>query len=452
MRRKKSLNANGNEGKQEGEMMVPWSRRRFVESTMISCMAIAARNGMWASSPDSASTIAPKHVTDPQLRQNLQRIDQVMRTKGIQRDPTSGRTYFTGYSYKSLYDWDSYFEGIVQLELGWTPKYMIEGVKIFLDLQREDGFIRRVNTPGLSEEADEMVKPFLAQISLLISRKLKDTHWLNDAYYQRMRKYLLHWLDGLTKDNGSLSYWRSAPHTGMDTQHERAGHWKADHDNGVDLNSYLYRECLAFALIAGAKKNQADAELFRAKAERKKKAIQKFCWNEKDGLYYDVDNRTGQQIPVKSISGFAPLWARIATEAQAKRLVHEHLTNVHEFWRTFPLSSLAATEKGYTESYLPDDVKGSLWRANTWIPTNYYVFHGLRAYGYKEIASRLADITYQMILRDGDHEYYSSDSAEGRGLDPFWGWTLLAYFMPWENENNLDPTALTLSDPLATAL
>jgi len=428
------------------------SRRKFVENAIVSCMAIASHKNLLALVAKTANKSAVGHPVDPDLRRNLLRIDQVMRSKGIQLDPNSGRPFFTGYSYKNLYDWDPYFEGIVQLELGWTPQYMINGVKIFLDIQRADGYIRRVNDPTPREEADEMFKPFLAQISLLISRKLANTQWLDDNYYQRMRKFLLYWLNVLTKNNGELSYWRSAPHTGMDTQHERAGHWKADYDNGVDLNAYLYRECLAFALIADARKNPADAQLFRDKAEQKKKAIQESCWNEEDGFYYDVDNRTGMQIPVKSIAGFAPLWARIATQDQAKRLVGEHLTNVHEFWRKFPVSSLAATEKKYTESYLPDDVRGSLWRANTWIPTNYFIFHGLRAYGYKDIATRLADVTLQMILKNGDREYYSSDSAGGCGLDPFWGWSLLAYFMPWENLNDLDPTALSLSDPIVPAL
>ena len=375
-----------------------------------------------------------------------------MRSRGIQRDPNTGREYFSGYSYKTLYDWDPYFEGIVQLELGWTPEYMINEVKIFLDIQRADGFIRRVNDPTPREESAEMLKPFLAQISVLISRRLGDTTWLDDHYYARMRLYLLYWLTVLTKDGGALSYWRSAPHTGMDTQHERAGHWKADFCNGVDLNTYLYRECHAFALLADARRSRTDAELFRDYAKVKKKAIQEQCWSEADGFYYDVDNRTGRQIPVKSVAGFTPMWANIPSGKQASWMIHEHLTNTNEFWRKFPVSSLAATEKGYTEEYLPDDVHGSLWRANTWIPTNYYIFHALPRYGYREIATQLAQITYRMVLKDGDREYYSSDSARGCGLDPFWGWSLLAYFMPWEDENDLDPTALLLSKSIASAL
>jgi hypothetical protein len=29
-------------------------------------------------------------------------------------------------------------------------------------------------------------------------------------------------------------------------------------------------------------------------------------------------------------------------------------------------------------------------------------------------------------------------------FDPFWGWTLLGWFMPFENEHNLNPTTLDL--------
>lgn len=438
----------------DGALLTPAhpSRRRFVENSLV-LLACSVSSVVVATL--AAQTIPPVQSNppvDPELCRNLLRIDRVMKAKGIHSDPNTGLEFFTGYSYNTLYDWDSYFEGIIQLELGWSPKYMINGIRIFLDMQREDGFIRRVNDPTPREEAEEMCKPFLAQIAILIGRRIGNMDWLRENDYQRLRKFLLYWLTRLTKDKSGLCYWRSAPHTGMDTQHERAGHWKADYSNGVDLNCYLYRECLAFALIAEAMKKPGDAVLFRKSAEEKRSAIQKLCWNEADGFYYDVDNRTGHQIPVKSVAGFAPLWAGIATREQAKRLVREHLTNPAEFWRAFPVSSLAATEKGYTESYLPDDVKGSLWRANTWIPTNYYIFHGLRSYGYHDVATRLANVTYRMVLKDGDREYYTSDSAVGCGLDPFWGWSLLAYLMPWENDHNLDPTKLELSKPIVSAI
>lgn len=48
-------------------------------------------------------------------------------------------------------------------------------------------------------------------------------------------------------NKNGLSEWMSAPHTGMDNQHERAGMWLDRCSEGVDLNSYLVRETKAFA-------------------------------------------------------------------------------------------------------------------------------------------------------------------------------------------------------------
>lgn len=429
---------------------MPHSRRKFLSAVGAHCLASATRlMGMQSSiAAENSGLIVPQQAD---MHKNLVRIDEQMRTKGIHRDPTTGKMYFSGYSGKTLYDWDSYFEGIVQLELGWSPDFMVNAIQIFLDAQQPDGFVRRVNEPNRKNEDNEMAKPFLAQTALLISRKLGNTAWLEQKYYDRLRAFLEHWLMVLSKNGGKLSYWRSAPHTGMDTQRERAGLWMSDFDSGVDLNCYLYRECLAFALIADSKSKHDDTVWARSKAVEKKKAIQEMCWNERDGFYYDIDIRTNKQIAVKSIAGFTPLWALIATKSQARRLVEEHLVNSSEFWRKFPAPSLAATEKGYSESYLQGDI-GSLWRATTWVPTNYCLMHGLASYGFRSIAKKIAEITYREVSSTGDYEYYLSDSEKGAGQYPFWGWTMLAYLMPWELQNRLDPTQLTLSGRVNYAL
>jgi len=49
----------------------------------------------------------------------------------------------------------------------------------------------------------------------------------------------------------------SAPHTGMDNQHERAGFWLDRFCEGVNLNCTLVRECRAFGLH-GAQVNVID--------------------------------------------------------------------------------------------------------------------------------------------------------------------------------------------------
>lgn len=382
----------------------------------------------------------PMDIEYEELGKDYERISEMMRSKGVFTEEITGKEYFTGYGYKTLYDWDQYFEAIVQIFLGWDTKYIKNGVTIFLDNQMPDGFIWRSVPRSQGGQGDEHVKPFLAQIVLLEYNYSGDLSWIDDTYYLKLKKYLDYWTNNKDVNKEGLSIWDSAPHSGMDNQHERAGYWYDSFCEGVDLNCYLVRECKAMAQIAKLKGYTGDENYFKQCAERKKEAIQSL-WDEKDGLFYDRHAATKIPLKVKYAGIFASLWAGVATPLQAERMIKEHLLKENEFWRVFPVSSYAADEKGYTENYLPGDL-GCSWRANTWIPVNYYIFQGLRRYGYSDAAYKLAEITYTMVKRIGDREYYTSESCKGCGLDPFWGWSLLAYIMPDELIKGYDPTII----------
>lgn len=371
----------------------------------------------------------------------LQRIHDMMRNKGVFTHPETGKPYYTGYAYATLYDWDQYFETIIQLYLGWPTDYARSGVEIFLDIQKENGHIQR-SSKGCEEQLSEHVKPFLAQICLLLCNRDGNVNFLCDNdffYYRRMQKYLDYWL--LRPENWhGLAFWDSAPHSGMDNQHERAGYWYDSYCCGVDLNSYLVRECRAFALLAHLFGKTEDAARYEAHADRLTAAMRTYLWNSEDGFFYDVDRRTGKQIPLRYIGSFAAMWAGVANGEMANAMVR-YLQDPAEFNRGFLYPAMSAAMPGYTEDYLPGDL-GCNWRANTWIPTNYYVFEALRTYGYEDMAAHLANETYRQVKRIGDREYYGTESQSGCGLDPFWGWSLLAYCMPYENESGFDPTTI----------
>lgn len=371
------------------------------------------------------------------------RINEMMKNKGIFMEPQTNKPYYTGYEYATLYDWDQYFETIIQLYLGWDTHLARSGVEIFLDLQKENGHIQR-SSKGCEEQLTEHVKPFLSQILLLIYNRDGELHFLSDnadAYYRRLKKYLLYWLENPQNYHG-LAYWDSAPHSGMDNQHERAGYWYDCFCCGVDLNCYLVRECEAFSLIAEILGKKDDAEQFKKRADILKSLICTYMWDETDGFFYDTDRRTGKKIPIRYIGAFAALWAKVADDTMAEKMVSRYLLNDKEFNRGFRYPALSASEAGYSEESLPGDL-GCSWRANTWIPTNYYLFEGLRKYGYVQTAAELAEQTFNMIQKIGDREYYATESASGCGLDPFWGWSLLAYFMPYESESGYDPTEIS---------
>ena len=380
------------------------------------------------------------------MRNDLDYADALMK-KGIFRDDDTGKDYFTGYAYKTLYDWDQYFESIVQIYMGWPPDYMKNGVTIFLDHQEESGMIAR-SVPSNQFHGAEHVKPFLAQITMLVFDNYGDTDWLTKEYFNKLKAYLDYWLHDMDSNGNGLSEWMSAPHTGMDNQHERAGWWLDRVSEGVDLNSYLVKETRAFAAVADRLGKNKIAGEYRSIADERARTVRNKLWNEEEGFFFDYSvagenfgahRGMDQLIDVKSVAGFMPLWAGIATQEQARKMIHDHLMNPEEFWSAYPVPALAISEPGYSEEQLKSDL-GCSWRANTWIPTNYMIYHGLKDYGYSDLATLLAHRTARLIEKAGDREYYTSGSGEGVGLDPFWGWSLLGHFFIFEEGFNTDIT------------
>lgn len=357
--------------------------------------------------------------------------------------------YYTGYEYHTLYDWDQYFEGVLQLYAGFPCTYIKNGTKIFLSIQGESGFIPRIWNPSsqlgaVTGMATEMFKPFLAQQIVLSYQQEHDLSWLTPDLYARLKKYLNYWLVDLDRRGAGLSVWKNAAHTGMDNQYERAGgkQYPESFCEGVDLNAYLVLEARALSLVAGWLGHPEDQKFFAAAAEQRARHVREQLWDEREGLFYDRHAVDNQLIRVKYVGTFATLWAQIATPEQAHRLVREHLLNEKEFWRPYPLPGLAATEPGYVEGFLPTEKGTSCcsWRAHTYLATNYYTFQGLRRYGFHQEAQALAQKTWAMFLLGRFSEYYCSESGIGTGLKPFWGWSALAMFMEAEFDLGVDPT------------
>ena len=115
------------------------------------------------------------------------------------------------------------------------------------------------------------------------------------------------------------------------------------------------------------------------------------------------------------------------------------LFNPNEFWTSYPIAVLAKSEPWYCTQPLPNDV-GCCWRANVWIPVNYMIYHGLRYYEMYDWASTVAHYTEKIVKEFGNREYFNSETGEGCGLDPFWGWSLLGHFMDFEETSTGDIT------------
>jgi hypothetical protein len=393
-----------------------------------------------------------------ELLVRLRTTNSDIKTKGLKTIDgvaNAGGTFLTGYPYTEFYDWDLYFENLYLAYYGVFP-YCYTNLKEFLARQTADGYVNR----SLHRQRDRQhFKPFLAQLVVLGARQDHDNYaWLetsptgehvtspaNGSYYNRLKLYVDKWFsyDG---DKNGLPVWNSADAAGTDNQWSRAGQLAAFEVEGVDLAAYLVRELQAMAVIAGHLGKTADRQAFSDHATKLNGLINEVFWDEKQGLYFDRNEKTNRQVPVKSATNFIPLFCGAPSAAQVQRMVDEHLTNEKEFWLTYPVASYAKTEPDYYQGTrrLPNGSNECNWRGSTWAPTNYMIFQGLMRYGQVKVARELARRLFEMAVVKNPvlREYYNAETGEGIGQRNFWGFTALYYVMPLECELGYDVSAL----------
>ena len=380
-----------------------------------------------------------------ELNHRLNIVNLDIQSHGLRNIPGVEGTFLTGYPYNEFYDWDLYFENLYLSYYGVWP-YFFTNLKEFLNREQPDGYVNR----SLIKQRDRQdFKPFLAQLVVLGAKQNHDDYeWLRGNYYDRLVKYIDKWFS-FDADHNGLPVWNSADAAGTDNQWSRGGALSSFQTEGVDLASYLIRELRAMAVIATHLNLKADSIGFTHHADQVVKLINTTLWDEKQGMYFDRNEKTGERIYVKSATNFMPLFAGAATPKHAKRMIHEHLLNPEEFWLSFPVASYAKTE--------PDYYQGSHhecnWRGPSWAPTNYMIFQGLRTYGYKAEAHELATRLFNMALLKNPvlREYYNAETGEGLGQTRFWGFTALYYGMLLESILDYDASTLQMPvEPIVT--
>ena len=196
----------------------------------------------------------------------------------------------------------------------------------------------------------------------------------------------------------------------------------------VGLNSLLYRYALDLSAFARRLGNSAAARHWAAAAAARKRAINKYLWNSRLGLYTDYDFVTHKRSYYMFITTFYPLWAGAASKAQA-RAVRDNLP-------------LFEREGGLQTS---DFASGAQWDAPFgWAPTNWLAVRGLEAYGYGSAARRIAGEFMATVdrgfARDGTiREKYNMDTGSAHVKITYgykqnmtgFGWTNGVYVRMW---------------------
>ena len=108
-----------------------------------------------------------------------------------------------------------------------------------------------------------------------------------------------------------------------------------------------------------------------------------------------------------------PLYAGIPEQDRAKRVV-DTLEN-----EGFGLADEAITPIPSYDLHGFGFSEERYWRGPVWINIDWFLMHGLEAYGYQDHAKRLRKTIIELCKNEGFHEYFDPFTGRGLGSIPF---------------------------------
>ncbi len=188
-----------------------------------------------------------------------------------------------------------------------------------------------------------------------------------------------------------------------------------DHFSIIDVPfNILYAEdLLHLATLANHIGDNGNAERMRLRSQAVRVALREYMWD--DGSFKSLDTRTNTLIDVATWACVMPLYGGLLTESEAHKLVTHDLENSHTFKTPYGLPTTAQSEPSY-------DPVGGFWRGPIWHAPHWFLFHGLKRYGYDEKANAIKHASLKLIEQSDFHEQYNPHTGEGYGAKNFtWG-------------------------------
>ena len=174
----------------------------------------------------------------------------------------------------------------------------------------------------------------------------------------------------------------------------------------VDLNAYLYAEKILLAKMA-QRLQQSDEQIkWQQQAKVLAIKIQTQMFDPQTGFFYDIRFNGDKRVLLtqlgKGMEGWIPMWANVATQAQAQKMVENNLTN-KQFATKIPFPTVSADNDSFAPS--------RYWRGPVWLDQAWFGLKGLQNYGYEQQAKRLAlqlvnhaeGVTTNGVIRENYH-------------------------------------------------
>ncbi|HSX08552.1 MAG TPA: trehalase family glycosidase [Candidatus Saccharimonadales bacterium] len=322
-----------------------------------------------------------------------------------------------------IYYWDSYFmfRGLLGTKREWIMQEMIEN---FIYLFKTFNIIPNFSAPasiGRSQPpflSSMIMDTYLMRLNPTnpykyatgIKQKLYKAsmkRWLSRTIEVAKQEYETVWIDKENMYNHHVPNFTLSRYGDRDIGYAHSSElesgWdltsrfynRCDQFLPVDLNSYLYKYETDFAQTAEILGDREEAKKWKGKAGERKKAMQ-IMWDDDEGFFYDYGYGFQKISHYFSLASFTPLWAGIATYAQAKRAI-KHLPKFETpYGLTIGAKSSLAKPIDLTKiqrRYHPaieEIIKPKQWDyPNIWSPLEYLTVIGLLRYGFTTEAKRI---------------------------------------------------------------
>lgn len=340
--------------------------------------------------------------------------------------PPEGRSPYNYYVFSREPTWgwghggQVFHESITMLAYAYLdPVSAMNSQRVFADRQYEGGYINYRTGSYLDEIIEYNGKltssaPWYSWLNWEIFSITKDREFLEEMYASS-KKFYNFYISERDSDGDGLLEWGGhaileSVRDALVAVWDEVG-WPSNFES-IDLNCMMVMEAKSLEKMALALGLPEEAAQWRKDHEKRTALINQVFWDEENGFYYNVsklDNsftfKTENDLKRDEIIGFLPLWAGVADEAKARRLVQK-LTDPDQFWRKFGVPSLSAADSYYND-------KG-YWNGPVWVEWNYLIFRGLKDYGYHQEAAELTDkiaavMVSQLKQNHNLWEFYSPD-------------------------------------------
>ncbi len=168
--------------------------------------------------------------------------------------------------------------------------------------------------------------------------------------------------------------------------------------NVVELNAMLYKYETDFAEVIKDEFNGIfegySTTYWEERAKTRRNAVDKYLWNEEEGLYFDYNVKTKSKSTFVAATTLAPLWAKLCNEEQAEKLIHKAIPMLKE------RGGIAGSTKKSRGDINENRPQRQWDYPNGWAPHQMMIWKGLFNYGYINEAQELIYRWLFMITRN----------------------------------------------------